>query len=505
MELSFNQKLFNFLRDEDCCLTCCLRYLKGFGSEFTDVKASLKKKGIVLPEEKEDEDSPPCSCCLGLFSEISICNATAEIYKDIQFEKFYCDKFVLSICLPVGLDVRQLIVWIKLIRHFGNAISKEERLDTSLKDTLRAIMIPVLCERLNAKYDREGVFISLHFDYGFADREAEILAKIKPQCFQSIKGNKKAKTDVNRTAVERYFVPSRLTEEEWDRILQLPAKSGWLCHTWYSGDDRNLRVREVTYTGPTIFFAGRYLKLSRELSQTPWILNDERMVLHSVQETIMASLKGNFKGGPLQMTEIPVRFSSSGREDVDVRCLGRGRPFVIEVSDCCLSELLPAWALEIQRSIAKSQTVAVTNLQIVDRSQLVHIKEGEESKRKMYRALCQLETSATLAVLQKLNICEAFTVKQFTPIRVLHRRPLIERPRVIFSVKARLSRGHDRLLVIDIQTQAGTYVKELVHGEFGRTSPSFASIIGQNIDILALDVMDIDIDWPPPVIGDLVK
>lgn len=58
---------------------------------------------------------------------------------------------------------------------------------------------------------------------------------------------------------------------------------------------------------------------------------------------------------------------------------------------------------------------------------------------------------------------------------------------------------HNRLLVIDIQTQAGTYVKELVHGEFGRTVPSLASIIGQKIDILALDVMDIDIDWPPPV------
>lgn len=47
-------------------------------------------------------------------------------------------------------------------------------------------------------------------------------------------------------------------------------------------------------------------------------------------------------------------------------------------------------------------------------------------------------------------------------------------------------------------TQAGTYVKELVHGEFGRTSPSIASIIGKNmeIDIAFLDVMNIELDFP---------
>lgn len=53
-----------------------------------------------------------------------------------------------------------------------------------------------------------------------------------------------------------------------------------------------------------------------------------------------------------------------------------------------------------------------------------------------------------------------------------------------------------RQLILDITTQAGTYVKELVHGEFGRTSPSLCSIIGQWIDIAALDVVAIDLDWP---------
>lgn len=50
--------------------------------------------------------------------------------------------------------------------------------------------------------------------------------------------------------------------------------------------------------------------------------------------------------------------------------------------------------------------------------------------------------------------------------------------------------------MLDIVTQAGTYVKELVHGEFGRTEPSIAALIGRDIDIAALDVMNIELDFP---------
>lgn len=59
--------------------------------------------------------------------------------------------------------------------------------------------------------------------------------------------------------------------------------------------------------------------------------------------------------------------------------------------------------------------------------------------------------------------------------------------------------GHQKVIVLDIATQAGTYVKELIHGDFGRTSPSISSIIGQEIDIIALDVTAIDLDWPPEI------
>lgn len=136
---------------------------------------------------------------------------------------------------------------------------------------------------------------------------------------------------------------------------------------------------------------------------------------------------------------------------------------------------------------------------VFDRDDLKHIKTGEENKKKIYRALCVLRQPATVEVLQRLNVPDGFTIDQLTPLRVLHRRPLLSRPRRIYSVRARVHSDNACMLVVDIVTQAGTYVKELVHGEFGRTSPSLCSTIGQWIDIVALDVMAIDLDWPAEV------
>uniref|UniRef100_A0A914S5R7 tRNA pseudouridine(55) synthase n=1 Tax=Parascaris equorum TaxID=6256 RepID=A0A914S5R7_PAREQ len=52
-----------------------------------------------------------------------------------------------------------------------------------------------------------------------------------------------------------------------------------------------------------------------------------------------------------------------------------------------------------------------------------------------------------------------------------------------------------------LETQAGTYVKEFVHGDFGRTRPSLADLLEVEhgeVDILDLDVDNVDMEWPPP-------
>lgn len=99
---------------------------------------------------------------------------------------------------------------------------------------------------------------------------------------------------------------------------------------------------------------------------------------------------------------------------------------------------------------------------------------------------------------------------QKTPIRVLHRRPLASRIRTIHSIRAYHLKTEElakisidiknldgnELFVIDVKTQAGTYVKEFVHSDFGRTIPSLCSLLQTDVDIIALDVTGINLNWP---------
>ncbi|CAF4285919.1 unnamed protein product, partial [Adineta steineri] len=73
----------------------------------------------------------------------------------------------------------------------------------------------------------------------------------------------------------------------------------------------------------SVYVAGRYNKYSRTLSQTPWVIDGIRKAETSVEELIALPISKLVNAKDYV-------FLSSGREDVDVRTLGRGRPFVIE-------------------------------------------------------------------------------------------------------------------------------------------------------------------------------
>ena len=61
------------------------------------------------------------------------------------------------------------------------------------------------------------------------------------------------------------------------------------------------------------------------------------------------------------------------------------------------------------------------------------------------------------------------------------------RERTIHTMRA--EKLGSRFLQLDLTTQAGTYVKEFVHGDFGRTAPSLGALLGCEADIIQLDVM----------------
>lgn len=141
-------------------------------------------------------------------------------------------------------------------------------------------------------------------------------------------------------------------------------------------------------------------------------------------------------------------FSSSGREDSDTRMLGDGRPFYIQIEDPSNYDISFQQCREIEEEILKSNLCAVLRLQPVPENTLRLIKEGEELKKKHYKALCYTEHPDIKQVIEIINnyTDHILELSQQTPIRVLHRRTISSRPKLIYSMNATLVPGNFSVL-----------------------------------------------------------
>ena len=115
---------------------------------------------------------------------------------------------------------------------------------------------------------------------------------------------------------------------------------------------------------------------------------------------------------------------ASGREDVDVRMLGRGRPFVVEVVNPRNRDLSPTLLHSVEKDINSAcLDVNIRDFQLANKKDVqMHIKEGETEKRKHYAAYCCCDRELTAEDVQKIkDVGKQIVIEQKTPIRVLHR------------------------------------------------------------------------------------
>lgn len=97
----------------------------------------------------------------------------------------------------------------------------------------------------------------------------------------------------------------------------------------------------------------------------------------------------------------------------------------------------------------------------------VELKAAEMEKIKHY--LCYIHSSSELTAedKNKLEALKDIALQQLTPLRVLHRRTLMTREKLIHCLKMHLVSNHSA--VLEVWASAGTYIKEFVHGDLGRT------------------------------------
>ncbi|KFQ69640.1 Putative tRNA pseudouridine synthase Pus10, partial [Phaethon lepturus] len=415
-----------------------------------------------------------CNVCLGILQEFCEVDFVKKVCQKVNSADYQFTSFVFSVSLPPQLSVRERATWLLVKQEMGKlGLSLAKDNIVQLKEAYKWIIHPQLSEELF--FLMESLFeVSVVFAHPETDEECHFLATACPDCFKPAKNKQSVFT---RMAVIKAL--EKIKEEDFLKHFPCPPSS-----------PKNLCVAlEIQCNNGAVFVAGRYNKYSRNLPQTPWIIDGERKLESSVEELISEHLMAEFKAESFN-------FSSSGREDVDVRTLGNGRPFAIELVNPRRIHFTAEEMKGLQQTINNSSDkIQVRDLQLVTREAIGRMKEGEEEKTKTYSALIWTDKAIQEEDIAFLDDIKELKLDQKTPLRVLHRRPLAVRCRIIHTMKSEyIDEHHFRL---HLKTQAGTYIKEFVHGDFGRTKPNIGSLLNRTADILELDVESVDVDWPP--------
>ncbi|XP_021347357.1 putative tRNA pseudouridine synthase Pus10 [Mizuhopecten yessoensis] len=476
-----------------CCPRCIFRFLgeksasrfKCYQETLKETLNDMKKRSSAEPDTSDNIDvdmSPsndqPCPACLGILQQYLDKPFLTKIKDYVTKAEYEFKSFLCSLTVPVCVLIRERAVLVHLRDKFKSVYESVTEADIArVKDVWKWTAGPLLGDSLLVPFDQKSNFdIALMFNYPRTFKECEMFLDYQPDVFKRRKFKRGQGELFNRANVGKAL--KEMSDQRLRRAFQIPPTiPKVICEC----DD-------IRCTREPLYIAGRYNKYNRFLSQTPWFVDGKRKSESSVEEKICDHLKKHFNHSDS-------KFSASGREDVDVLMLGTGRPFVVELLDPHKVTFSKEAVKNIQKEInAASSEVQVRHLQIVTKEATNNLKEGEMEKTKTYSALCWSAAVLPQEKLEEISSMTNVVLHQKTPIRVLHRRPLATRERTVYTMSA--ERIDDHHFKLNLETQAGTYIKEFVHGDFGRTTPNMSTLTGVECDIFQLDVLSVLLDWP---------
>ena len=239
------------------------------------------------------------------------------------------------------------------------------------------------------------------------------------------------------------------------------------------------------------YFYGRYRKLVRGIPQTHWPCRHCRgkgcqacgftgkQYPTSVEELILPAFLAacGGEGGHLH---------GAGREDVDARMLGRGRPFVLEVK---APKHRSVDLEEIARRVNQEAQGKVEVLDLSPASAELVEKVKDLKARKRYRARVAFQSPVSEENLARALQGLVGEIAQRTPVRVSHRRADRVRMRRVYELQGGLLAPREA--EIEVLCDGGLYVKELISGDEGRTQPSLSELLGVPARVTELDVLEV--------------
>ena len=405
-----------------------------------DPSSNIKKEEVIKIKSR-----PDCNYCFGLF-EFNLYNDIISEVKRKIIDYDHTD-FKFSISLSFIFD---------LVHYFWKCYFKANKQHNiqnpsfiepnSLKLIFKHIFVPYFSKEIHEDFNLDS---DLKIEIGFEFPQSiydEINAMFKYLNKNIImKPNDKQKTNIGLKPI--LDMPSSL-------IIAVFQK--FELYNIASRLDKKTGVqRNLYFIKDPLYIKGNYNKYSREIGQSPWEINGERVCVSSVEEEMKFIVINKYEAEDL-------KFSAGGREDRDVRMLGGGRPFMMEIINP--KKNMEKEIKKIEEEINNtSKFIKVNNLEICNKEYTEIIKKAEVNKTKIYTCFVWAQKIITDEDINKLNSLKNLELCQKTPIRVLHRRSLMDRKKIVYEMKA--ERISDHFMILDVVASAGTYIKEFVNGD----------------------------------------
>lgn len=505
VSLRSSLEIIHILLANACCSRCSLRYI---GCTDFRLYAYEEKELLTAYEALFNEAGLPwtqpadtiCAACLGSiqFADSFVDDVCAKLAQ----EDYKVDSVCLTCTLPVSILARDHLMKV----HVKNVLNAEGHTKLAQtwsdlavrdpKDFFKYLFGMKLKEKTGLLLDVDASLrMTVVIGHEPTSKEHMFLTELKePLLNIRTVRQKKVRVTVGDSRSCIVEALKRLDNEEAKEFTAIPPPP----------PTERAKFDSVDLLNASSHVGGRYLKFSREYSQTPWAIKGQKLTEHSVSDCFADLIQKYHRADS-------TKFVTAGREDANVRMLGTGRPFYLEIINPRTPRLTEEEYKQIENEINSQpihkDNVQVRHLSFIKAEDTNIIKEGEETKTKRYRALVWLSEPLTDELIERINKVgsEPFVIKQTTPVRVFQRRSAAIRPRTIHTSTIQrlkpnvdLSSPEACFGVVKLHTQAGTYIKEYVHGDLGRTLPNLATVGGiHSADLLELDVMDVDLVWPP--------
>ncbi len=320
-----------------------------------------------------------------------------------------------------------------------------------------------LAEKVSIELDRYNVYkflIGVTLSPETTIREIDVYREIGLESSESIKNE--IKREVGKIVRDKYgFIPD----------FENPDATAIID---YETDTVSIVVNPI-------LLEGRYWKRGRNISHVPWInRRGARVYPYSLQDYFNEELREIYEAEHIVI-------HASGREDVDARMLGDGRPLVIEVKKPRFRYV----DLDIINTLLDNDLIKAEVYGYSSRSKIEYLKGEGSKKRKAYKLLVYSEKELNENDLYGLE--EYFynrEIRQYTPKRILRRKKEHLRIRRVYEIKNIYLTPY--VFETIIYCDGGLYVKELIHGDNGRTTPSYSEYLGVNLYPLEIDVFGVE-------------